>query len=269
MLELFKNARKPADATKQAMTGLKGKVAVVSGSSRGIGAAIAKALAGAGAKTVVTSTNERACSAIVDEITKTGGEAWCAACDVADEDQVKSLIGRAVERYGAIDIMVNNAGVYQQKSVLETEAGLWRRMLAVNLDGVFFGTKHAALQMKNRGWGRIINISSIAGVRGFRNRAAYCAAKAGVLGLTRAAAADLGQYGITVNAICPGVIGSRMTEAFINDTRAIGNFLKTIAIKRVGLPEDVANAALFLAGDGAGYITGETIMIDGGWNAHL
>lgn len=264
MLDIFNLGRKTGSAAER--RGLEGRVAVVSGSSRGIGAAIATALAGAGVRVVVSSTDVNACLKVAEEIGRAGGEAASIPCDVTDEEQVKSLLDKAAARYGSVDIMVNNAGLDEEDTVLRTGTALWRKVLAVNLDGVFFGTKYAALKMMGRNWGRIINISSIAGLRGFERRAAYCAAKAGVVGLTRAASVDLGKHGITVNAICPGVIKSRMTEAFLSNRAALGAFMNRNPIKRVGLPQDIADAVLFLAGDGGGYITGETIVIDGGWS---
>jgi len=267
MLDIFNLGRKTADAAQR--RGPEGRVAVVTGSSRGIGAEIAASLASAGARVVVSSTDPDACLKVAEGITRAGGEAASIPCDVADEGQMKSLLDKAAARYGSVDIMVNNAGIDEMSPVLATGTELWRKVLSVNLDGVFFGTKYAALKMKDRNWGRIINISSVAGLRGFGGRAAYCASKAGVLGLTRSAAVDLGKHGITVNAICPGVTKSRMTEAFIRNRAAFGAFIRGMPIKRAGLPQDIADAAVFLAGDGAGYITGQAIVVDGGWSMHV
>ncbi len=266
MLGIFNRGRKAAAGQRRSLAG---KVAVVTGSSTGIGAAIAKALASAGAKVIVSSTDAAGCSIVEREINESGGEAASIPCDVADEAQVIALIDGAIARWGSLDVMVNNAGIDDMASVLSTGTELWRKVLAVNLDGVFFGTKHAALRMKDRNKGRIINISSVAGLRGFYKRAAYCAAKAGVVGLTRAAAADLGKHGITVNAICPGITRTRMTEAFMKDGRAVDAFIKGMPVKRVGIPEDIAAVAVFLAGDDAGYVTGQAIVVDGGWSMHV
>jgi len=267
MFDIFDISRKTVSAAPR--RGLEGRVAVITGSSRGIGAAIAASLAAAGARVVVSSTDADACLRVAEGIAGAGGEAASIPCDVSDEGQVKSLLDNAEARYGSVDVMVNNAGIDEMAPLLATGTELWRRVLAVNLDGVFFGTKYAALKMKDRNWGRIINISSVAGLRGFGGRAAYCAAKAGVLGLTQSAAVDLGKHGITVNAICPGVTKSRMTEAFIRNRAAFGAFIKGMPIKRAGLPQDIADAAVFLAGDGAVYITGQAIVVDGGWTTRL
>lgn len=248
---------------------LKKRVAVVTGSGRGIGAAIALALATAGARVVVSSEDAEACGKVAREIAEAGGESAPIPCNVCEEGQVKALIEGAAERFGSIDIMVNNAGIDDLEPILTTDTGLWRRMLAVNLDGAFFGTKYAALRMKDGKWGRIINISSVAGLRGFGKRAAYCASKAGVVGLTKAAAVDLGQYGITVNAICPGVTRTRMTEEFLKNKGAVHSFMKRMPIKRAGFPHEIAHAALFLASEDAGYVTGQAIVVDGGWSVQV
>jgi 3-oxoacyl-[acyl-carrier protein] reductase len=248
---------------------LKGKVAIVTGSGRGIGAAIAKVLAGAGAKVVVTSRHTEECDLVVGEIKKAGGEAACMRCDVSSEEDVKSLAAQTLKKYGSLDILVNNAGIFEQKPMLEMDTALWKRIQSIDLDGVFYCTKHAALQMKKKKWGRIINISSIAGIRGFGGSVAYCAAKFGVLGLTQAAATDLGGYGITVNAICPGLIETKMTEAFVKDRKVLEAFMQPMIIKRPGQPQDIASAALYLASEEASYVTGEALVVDGGWTAHL
>lgn len=251
------------------MFGLNGKVAIVTGSGRGIGAAIAKAFAKAGAKVVVTSRHRNECSAVVEEIKKAGGEASCQVCDVSKEKEVKSLVEKTVEKHGSLDIMVNNAGVFEGRPVDEMDTAMWRRILSVDLDGVFFCTKYASLHMKKKKQGRIINISSIAGLSGFEGLGAYCAAKFGVRGFTKAAAADLAPYGITVNAICPGLIETRMTEAFTSDPKTLAEFMRSMLVKRVGKAEDIAYAALYLASDEASYITGSEIVVDGGWTAHI
>jgi NAD(P)-dependent dehydrogenase (short-subunit alcohol dehydrogenase family) len=267
MLEILNFGRKPAGVAQR--RGLEGRIAVITGSGRGIGAAIATALAAEGVKVVVSSDDMDECHRVAEGITKSGGEAASVPCDVTDEGQVKSLLDKAAARYGSVDIMVNNAGIDEMGSVITTEPELWHKVLSVNLDGVFFGTKYAALKMKGRNWGRIINVSSVAGLRGFDKRAAYCASKAGVVGLTKAAAVDLGRYGITVNAICPGVTKTRMTEAFISNRGALDAFMRRMPIKRVGFPHEIAHAALFLAGKDAGYITGQTIVVDGGWSTQV
>ncbi len=248
---------------------LNGKVAIVTGSSRGIGASIAKTLAKAGAKVVITSTDEKGCAIVSGEIKNAGGEAWCVSCDMSKEDQVRALVDSTVKNYGSLDIIVNNAGVFEQAPVDQLSTAAWKRVQSIDLDGVFFSIKYSAPYMKKKKWGRIINISSVAGILGFAASAAYCAAKFGVLGLTRAAAADLGQYGITVNAICPGLIDTKMTEMFVKDEKVLASFMNPMLIKRVGQPQDIANMVLYLASDESSYTTGAEMVVDGGWTSHL
>ncbi|MBI5228454.1 SDR family oxidoreductase [Candidatus Micrarchaeota archaeon] len=251
------------------MSDLTGKVAIITGSGRGIGAGIAKTFSESGAKVVITSRHQNECDIVVGEIKKAGHEVFCEVCDVSNEDQVQSLVNDTVKKFGGLHIMVNNAGVFEQKPVDEMDTALWKKVQAVDLDGVFFGTKYAALQMKKKNWGRIINISSVAGLMGFGGSAAYCAAKFGVRGFTKAAAIDLAPYGITVNSICPGLIETKMTEAFTNDPSILQTMEQSFLVKRAGMPKDIANAALYLASEEASYVTGTEIVVDGGWTAHL
>ena len=248
---------------------LDGKVAVVTGSGRGIGAGIAKVFAKAGAKVVVASRNKDECDLVVSQIKKAGGEAWCMSCDVSKESDVKRLIDETVKRYRSLDILVNNAGVYEVGPVEQLSNTAWKHVQAIDLDGTFLCTKYAAQYMKKKGWGRIINISSIAGLEGFSASSAYCAAKFGVRGLTKTAAEDLAQYNITVNSICPGMIQTKMTDPFTKDPKTLQQFLTNIPIKRIGKPEDIAYAALYLASEEASYVTGSELVVDGGWSSHL
>lgn len=251
------------------MLSLAGKVAIVTGSGRGIGAAIAKKFAQNGAKVVVTSRHENECSLVVSEIMKMGTEAICIPCDVSQESDVKSLIEKTLKKFGRLDILVNNAGVFNSKSVDELDFDSWRKTLSVDLDGVFLCTKYACAPMKKSNGGRIINISSVAGLMGFAGSASYCASKFGVRGFTKVAAIDLSKYNITVNSICPGLIETKMTEGFTSDPKTLNQFLTPILIKRVGTPDDIASAALYLASDSASYVTGTEIVVDGGWTSHL
>ena len=225
---------------------LDGKVAVVTGSGRGIGAGIAKVLAKAGARVVIASRHKEECDIVVGQIKKAGGEAWCTSCDVSKESDVKKLIEDTVKKYKSIDILVNNAGVYEVGPVEQLSNTAWKHVQAIDLDGTFLCIKYAAQYMKKKGWGRIINISSVAGLEGFSASSAYCAAKFGVRGLTKTAAEDLAQYKITVNAICPGMIETKMTDPFTKDPKILQQFLGSIPVKRIGKPEDIAYASTLL-----------------------
>ncbi len=192
-----------------------------------------------------------------------------AVCDVSKEKDVESLMSKVVKKFGKIDILVNNAGVFDSKPVDEMDSETWKRVLAIDLDGVFFCTRSVVQHMKKNGSGRIINISSVAGLRGFAGSAAYCTAKFGMRGFTKSAAIDLAKYSITVNAICPGLIESKMTESFTSDPKTLKQFMEPILVKRVGVPNDIAAAALYLASEEASYVTGTEIVVDGGWICHL
>lgn len=252
------------------MDELKGKVAIITGSSKGIGAGIAKLFASRGAKVVVSSRDATNCQTILNQIKSKKGEVYCIECDVSNEEEVKELFEQAIKKYGSVDILVNNAGVFEQASIEEMKTETWKKVLHTDLDGVFYCTKYATNYMKkNKTGGRIINISSVAGLMGFGGSAAYCSAKSAVIGFTKATAIDLCKYGITVNAICPGLIETDMTKGFTSDKKTLDAFMQPLLVKRVGQPEDIANGALYLASEGASYVTGTTLVIDGGWTGHL
>ncbi|MEK6981667.1 MAG: SDR family NAD(P)-dependent oxidoreductase [Candidatus Micrarchaeota archaeon] len=252
------------------MDELIGKVAIITGSSRGIGAGIAKLFASEGAKVIVSSRDASNYQPILNQIKSKKGEAYCIECDVSKEDDVKMLMEQTIKKYGTVDILVNNAGVFEQASVEEMKTETWKKVLHTDLDGVFFCTKYVTNYMKkNKTGGRIINISSVAGLFGFGGSAAYCAAKFAVVGFTKATAIDLCKYGITVNAICPGLIETDMTKGFTNDKKTMEAFMQPLLVKRAGLPEDIAKGALYLASEGTSYVTGTTLVIDGGWTGHL
>ena len=173
-----------------------------------------------------------------------------------------------MEKFGKLDIMVNNAGILVFGTVDQLTEEQWDRQMSVNLKGVFFGMKHAIIQMKRQGkGGRIINISSIAGLVGFPGISAYCASKGGVTELTREAALDVAKEGITVNAIDPGVIQTDMTAGMLKDKKTSASLLGNTPVGRVGIPEDIGNAAVFLALDASSFITGHNLVVDGGWTA--
>jgi NAD(P)-dependent dehydrogenase (short-subunit alcohol dehydrogenase family) len=247
---------------------LEGKVAVVTGSSRGIGRAIALKLASEGAAVVVNSRRKADAEKVVKEIMAEGGRAASVEADVSKAKDVKKLVDAAVKNFGKLDIFVNNAGVISYSSFLDLKEHDWDALMAVDLKGVYLCMQAAAKQMIKQGrGGKIINISSIAGFIGFPSLAHYCTAKAGVIELTKEVAIELAPYKINVNSIGPGVIKTDMTKHLESDPQARRQTLARIPLGRFGEPEDIANAAAFLASDEADYITGEILFVDGGWLA--
>lgn len=251
------------------MKRLEGRVAIITGSSKGIGKGIAIAFAKEGCRVVVNSHKEsEEGNDVVDEIKRLGSDAIFVAADVSKEEEVKNLVDKAVRKFGKLDILVNNAGILVQGAVTELTEKDWERQMDVNLKGVFLCTKYAVQRMVKQGrGGRIINISSIAGLVGFPGISAYCASKGGVTELTREVALDCAKYGITVNAIDPGVIITDMTKEMLEDEQAKKMLLENTPIGRYGQPEDIGNAAVFLALDESSFITGHNLVVDGGWTA--
>ena len=251
------------------MKRLEGKVAIITGSNRGIGKGIAMAFAKEGCKVVINSYKEdEEARKAVEEIKNLGSDAVFIKANVIREVDIKNLVDNAVEKFGKLDIMVNNAGILVQGTVETLTEQDWDKQMDVNLKGVFFGTKYAVLQMKKQGaGGRIISISSIAGLVGFPGISAYCASKGGVTEFTREVALDCAKYGITVNAINPGVIVTDMTKGMLNDNATNKMLLENTPVGRFGQPEDIGNAAVFLALDESSFITGHNLVVDGGWTA--
>ena len=242
---------------------LAGHVAIVTGASRGIGAAIARDLAAAGAHVVVTCRSQRAqAEAVVADIAARGGSAEAILFDVAVAAEVDAAVRDVVARLGKVDILVNNAGVSADGLIVRISDDQWQRVLDVNLKGVFNCTKSVARPMMKARAGRIINLSSVVGVTGNTGQAAYAAAKAGIIGFTKSTARELASRGITANAVAPGLIETDMTEEL--DASARDMYRAMIPLARLGRAEDVAAAVTFLAGAGASYITGQVIHINGG-----
>jgi NAD(P)-dependent dehydrogenase (short-subunit alcohol dehydrogenase family) len=233
---------------------LKGQVALVTGAARGIGAAIAERLAAEGALVVRN-----------DIMAPEAPSADFIRADVSRRSEVQAMIDQVVARYGRLDILVNNAGVEPKAPLLEMSDEAWDSAVAVNLTGTFLCTQIAARHMVARGGGgRIIQISSIAGKNYLPNCANYCATKAGVNGFTREAARELAPHGITVNAVCPGVIETHMTEAARNNPTLMAKWMREIPAQRLGQSDEVASFVLFLASPQASYITAQSLNIDGG-----
>ncbi|PMB41327.1 beta-ketoacyl-ACP reductase [Fischerella thermalis CCMEE 5205] len=240
---------------------LQGKVAIVTGASRGIGRAIARELAKFGASVVVNyASSSQAADELVSEITQAGGSAVALAADVSKEEQVDALINAAIEKFNRLDILVNNAGITRDTLLLRMKPEDWQAVIDLNLTGVFLCTRAASKIMLKQRSGRIINITSVAGLMGNPGQANYSAAKAGVIGFTKTVAKELASRGITVNAVAPGFIATDMTSNL--DAEGI---LKYIPLGRYGQPEEIAGMVRFLAADpAASYITGQVFNVDGG-----
>ena len=241
---------------------LNDQVAIVTGASRGIGRCIALALAAKGAKLVVSARNEEALTALVDEIKATGGEAVAFAADVASSGDAKALVDAATDAFGRLDILVNNAGITRDGLLVRMKDEDWDAVIDTNLKGSFACTRAASKVMSKQRYGRIVNISSVVGERGNPGQANYCASKAGLIGLTKSNALELARRNVTVIAITPGFIATDMTEELSDKARE--ELTTQIPLGRLGESDDVAQAVLFLVSEGAGYITGQVLGINGG-----
>lgn len=253
-----------------AMCDLAGKIALVTGAQRGMGRTHALLLAQQGATVIVTDVDQSACENVVAEIEQAGGTAQAYAMDVTQIAQIHDVFDQVIEQYGRLDILVNNAGIYKPKMALDISEEEWNRTVDVNLKGYFFCAQRAAKEMQKHNWGRIINIASIAsgavGV-GVAGGSHYTATKGGVVGLTEALAVEFAPLGITVNCIGPGAIDTPMVAEADMDDAAMQGLLAGVPLKRMGKPEEVSTAVVFLASDEASYITGATLYVDGGWLA--
>lgn len=249
------------DALPEGLQRLQGKVAVVTGASRGIGRATALALAAEGAKVVVNyASSQAAADQVVAEIEAMGGAAIAVPGDVSKVDQVDALINAAMEKWGQIDVLVNNAGITRDTLLLRMKPEDWQAVIDLNLTGVFLCTRAVSKIMLKQKSGRIVNITSVAGQMGNPGQANYSAAKAGVIGFTKTVAKELATRGITVNAVAPGFIATDMTAELKSD-----EILKFIPLGRYGQPEEIAGMIRFLAADpAAAYITGQVMNVDGG-----
>jgi 3-oxoacyl-[acyl-carrier protein] reductase len=244
------------------MFNLKDKVAFVTGASQGIGRDTALALAGAGAKVAVAARNEEKLAALAKDIVAAGGEAFAVRMDVADAEQVKSGFKAVIEKLGRLDILVNNAAITRDGLALRMKADDWDAVIRTNLTGAHFCIQQALSTMMRARAGRIINISSVVAEMGNAGQANYVAAKAGLIGLTKAIAVEIASRNITVNAVAPGFIETPMTDVLSAEVKE--NLKTRIPLGRMGCPRDVAAAIVFLASDEAGYITGHVLDVNGG-----
>ncbi|MEE8582790.1 MAG: 3-oxoacyl-[acyl-carrier-protein] reductase [Dehalococcoidales bacterium] len=237
------------------------KVAVVTGAGRGIGRAVALSLAQAGARVVVNSTGQTAAS-VAAEIKAAGGQGVAVVADISSPLEATRLVEATLAEYDRLDILVNNAGINRDRLVMRMSDEEWGDVLRVNLTGVFLCTRAVLKAMMKQRWGRIINMTSVVGLTGNAGQANYAAAKAGIIGFTRSVAREVALRGITVNAIAPGFIETDMTRQIPEGPRE--ELLKRIPLGSAGTPADVAAAAVFLASEGAKYITGQVLSVDGG-----
>ena len=243
---------------------LKGKTAIITGSGRGIGRAIALAMAEQGANIVVNDVNMESADEVVAEIEAMGRQAIAVKADVTVEEQVKAMIETCINRFGKLDILVNNAGIIQTAPVTEIDGKDWDRVMEVNLKGVFLCCKAALAPMKAQHGGKIINIASVAGKRGggLLGNSCYSASKGGVIAFTKSLARESGPFGINVNAITPAFTDTEMTRSIAPDKKEF--IIKMLPLGRVGQPSDIAGAVCFLASSMSDYMTGEIMDVDGG-----
>jgi len=252
------------DASAAALFDLTGRVAVVTGGSRGLGREMVLAFAEQGADVVIASRKLDACEAVVAEIEDQGGEAIFVETDVSDEDQVEALVETAVDTYGGLDYAFNNAGIDgASEPTSEQPMDNWADVIDINLKGVFLSMRAEIPAMLESGGGAIVNTASIAGVVGFPGLSPYVASKHGVNGLTKAAAVEFADDGVRVNSICPGVIKTPMVEE--SEAAATEQSIAATPMGRLGEPEEIGDAAVWLCSDDASFVTGETMVIDGGY----
>lgn len=244
------------------MTQLQGKVALVTGASRGIGRAIAVALAASGAELFCVSTKEGGCAATLATIEAAGGKAHGVACDVADPERVETMAKAVLQQAGRLDLLINNAGVTKDGLFLRMDASDFDAVIGTNLRGTFLVCKAFARAMAKARGGRIVNVGSVVGLTGNAGQANYAASKAGLVGLSKSLAKELAGRAITCNVVAPGFITTDMTAAIPAEHQQA--MLGSIPLARFGQPEDVAQAVLFLCSDSAAYITGQVLVVDGG-----
>ena len=243
------------------------KVAVVTGAGSGIGAASALRFAAEGARVLVADIRGHKAEQTAGDIEDRGGEAAALAVDVADADSVEAMIDACIAQFGRIDVLFNNAGTIAPGTAVDLSVENWDRVMAVNVRSVFLGAKFAVPHMREAGGGSIVNTASISGLHGDGGAVVYAASKAAVINLTRALSTDHAPEGVRVNAICPGTIETPPVQRMMAEPAALETNLRAHALRRLGQPEEIANAAVWLASDEASFVTGESIVVDGGLRA--
>jgi NAD(P)-dependent dehydrogenase (short-subunit alcohol dehydrogenase family) len=248
------------------MFDLEGRVALVTGASRGIGEAIAKAYAERGARVIVSSRKQDGCEAVAAAIVAAGGDAVAMACHIGDMEALERLFAAVGERYGRLDVLVNNAATNPYYGhVLDTDLGAFQKTVEVNIRGYFFASVLGGRLMRAGGGGSIINIASVNAIRPGPLQGIYSVTKGAVLNMTKAFARECGPEGIRCNAILPGLIRTRFAGALISDEQQLQHYIGNNPLRRVGEPRDIAGAAVFLASDASSYVTGEFLVVDGGF----
>jgi NAD(P)-dependent dehydrogenase (short-subunit alcohol dehydrogenase family) len=245
---------------------LSGRVAVVTGASRGIGEAMARTFAAHGAQVVVSSRKLDGCTAVAESIRADGGKALAVACHIGDMDALQQLFDRVRQEFGRVDVLVNNAATNPYYGhVLDTDLGAFQKTVDVNIRGYFFASVLAGRMMRETGGGSIINVASINAIRPGPLQGIYSVTKGAVLNMTKVFAKECGPHGIRCNAILPGLIRTKFASGLITDEKQLQHYLGNNALGRVGEPQDIAGAALFLASNASAYVTGEFLVVDGGF----
>ena len=244
---------------------LQNKIAIITGAGSGIGRGIALAFIKEGAEVVLADWSEEGGKEIIEQIKKENGEAIFIKTDVSKTDDVKQLVKTCLDKFGRVDILVNNAGIYRTYNLHEMSEEDWDKIIDVNLKSVFLGSKEVIPEMLKQGKGKIVNTASIAGLVGFAQSGAYCASKGGIIALTKEMALEYAPKKINVNCICPGVIKTAMTKDMISDPTTKQFLESSTPYPRLGEPEDIAMAAIYLASDESDFVNGEVLVVDGGW----
>jgi NAD(P)-dependent dehydrogenase (short-subunit alcohol dehydrogenase family) len=254
--------------TASGLFDLTGKIALVSGASRGIGAAIAKLLAGQGAHTIVSSRRQADCEAVVDDIVAAGGSAAALACHVGELDQIEALFANVRQKHGRLDVLVNNAAANPYfGSILKTDPTAFQKTVDVNIRGYFFMSTHGAQLMIENGGGSIINVASVNGVNPANFQGIYSITKAAVISMTKAFAAECAEAGVRCNALLPGLTDTKFASVLVNTPAILQRALAHIPMRRVAQPSEMAGAVLYLASAASSYTTGAIVNVDGGYLA--